>query len=105
MRSLHDTRSRLSRLRDHALPGLPGRFAEDRLSDLGAFGSNPGALRGRFYIPHTRRESTALVVVLHGCTQDAAGYDHGSGRSEEHTSELQSLMRISYAVFCLKKKI
>src|SRR3546814_10182002 len=31
---------------------------------------------------------------------------HGSpfGRSEEHTSELQSLMRISYAVFCLKKK-
>src|SRR3546814_9175461 len=28
---------------------------------------------------------------------------HGS-RSEEHTSELQSLMRISYAVFCLKKK-
>src|SRR3546814_6053693 len=28
----------------------------------------------------------------------------GGGRSEEHTSELQSLMRISYAVFCLKKK-
>src|SRR3546814_5502539 len=28
----------------------------------------------------------------------------GDGRSEEHTSELQSLMRISYAVFCLKKK-
>src|SRR3546814_9692338 len=33
--------------------------------------------------------------------------DHGMAgfRSEEHTSELQSLMRISYAVFCLKKKI
>src|SRR3546814_10036307 len=31
------------------------------------------------------------------------GRDHGF-RSEEHTSELQSLMRISYAVFCLKKK-
>src|SRR3546814_10338526 len=28
----------------------------------------------------------------------------GASRSEEHTSELQSLMRISYAVFCLKKK-
>src|SRR3546814_20787039 len=28
----------------------------------------------------------------------------GNARSEEHTSELQSLMRISYAVFCLKKK-
>src|SRR3546814_3427299 len=30
--------------------------------------------------------------------------DAAAGRSEEHTSELQSLMRISYAVFCLKKK-
>src|SRR3546814_8709058 len=30
--------------------------------------------------------------------------DRGGSRSEEHTSELQSLMRISYAVFCLKKK-
>src|SRR3546814_2184827 len=29
---------------------------------------------------------------------------HHMGRSEEHTSELQSLLRISYAVFCLKKK-
>src|SRR3546814_4374030 len=33
------------------------------------------------------------------------GHEQGDGeRSEEHTSELQSLMRISYAVFCLKKK-
>src|SRR3546814_8088260 len=31
-------------------------------------------------------------------------FDFGNSRSEEHTSELQSLMRISYAVFCLKKK-
>src|SRR3546814_2561354 len=40
-------------------------------------------------------------VVLDG-TFDAAG--NQIQRSEEHTSELQSLMRISYAVFCLKKK-
>src|SRR3546814_6373708 len=33
-----------------------------------------------------------------------SGMKHTSARSEEHTSELQSLMRISYAVFCLKKK-
>src|SRR3546814_4086766 len=33
-----------------------------------------------------------------------AARDAARGRSEEHTSELQSLMRISYAVFCLKKK-
>src|SRR3546814_7709578 len=32
------------------------------------------------------------------------GIERDLGRSEEHTSELQSLMRISYAVFCLKKK-
>src|SRR3546814_3536335 len=37
---------------------------------------------------------------------EAKGFTyHDVGRSEEHTSELQSLMRISYAVFCLKKKI
>src|SRR3546814_8409281 len=35
---------------------------------------------------------------------DAAQLDREPDRSEEHTSELQSLMRISYAVFCLKKK-
>src|SRR3546814_4866267 len=34
----------------------------------------------------------------------APAEDCGAFRSEEHTSELQSLMRISYAVFCLKKK-
>src|SRR3546814_8833800 len=34
----------------------------------------------------------------------AAHVDQPGARSEEHTSELQSLMRISYAVFCLKKK-
>src|SRR3546814_7368670 len=33
-----------------------------------------------------------------------ANFENGRVRSEEHTSELQSLMRISYAVFCLKKK-
>src|SRR3546814_1976874 len=35
---------------------------------------------------------------------DGSAHDDGIYRSEEHTSELQSLMRISYAVFCLKKK-
>src|SRR3546814_13968765 len=34
----------------------------------------------------------------------SVGYVDTGPRSEEHTSELQSLMRISYAVFCLKKK-
>src|SRR3546814_1906313 len=38
------------------------------------------------------------------CRQRETDGAASSGRSEEHTSELQSLMRISYAVFCLKKK-
>src|SRR3546814_3688740 len=43
-----------------------------------------------------RRERDGLV--------GGAGREDAHARSEEHTSELQSLMRISYAVFCLKKK-
>src|SRR3546814_3572363 len=39
-----------------------------------------------------------------GATLGAVPLFWGTFRSEEHTSELQSLMRISYAVFCLKKK-
>src|SRR3546814_2249011 len=44
----------------------------------------------------------ACIAV--GPQSDEAPGQRGQGRSEEHTSELQSLMRISYAVFCLKKK-
>src|SRR3546814_1375657 len=39
-----------------------------------------------------------------GRIETSGAGDRGWDRSEEHTSELQSLMRISYAVFCLKKK-
>src|SRR3546814_20500895 len=39
-----------------------------------------------------------------GFMRAAAARSGDTGRSEEHTSELQSLMRLSYAVFCLKKK-
>src|SRR3546814_1008260 len=46
--------------------------------------------------PRSAEGRTALEAIL---DRDAA-----DARSEEHTSELQSLMRISYAVFCLKKK-
>src|SRR3546814_6316378 len=42
--------------------------------------------------------------ALPGDHHCACNVEDDAGRSEEHTSELQSLMRISYAVFCLKKK-
>src|SRR3546814_1975111 len=51
--------------------------------------------------------SSARACVQHRHDQVNCAGSGGSpcpGRSEEHTSELQSLMRISYAVFCLKKK-
>src|SRR3546814_4830767 len=47
------------------------------------------------------RRKGLLIVALHACAQQPL---LAAARSEEHTSELQSLMRISYAVFCLKKK-
>src|SRR3546814_5887543 len=48
----------------------------------------------------------ALAGVAAGVSAGVSGRAFGAvSRSEEHTSELQSLMRISYAVFCLKKKI
>src|SRR3546814_4546439 len=45
-----------------------------------------------------------LLCADRGGERDADRCDRVPPRSEEHTSELQSLMRISYAVFCLKKK-
>src|SRR3546814_5228698 len=55
-----------------------------------------------------RRGMTASRYREHGTVLGDDGVHApkvaSDGRSEEHTSELQSLMRISYAVFCLKKK-
>src|SRR3546814_5982509 len=51
----------------------------------------------RFQFAHIKQPD--LKVAQQRVIQAAGGF-----RSEEHTSELQSLMRISYAVFCLKKK-
>src|SRR3546814_4339449 len=65
-----------------AVPRHRVRGAEDRL-DREPCGSPPPPVRHPRGAPRWRRPG---------------------GRSEEHTSELQSLMRISYAVFCLKKK-
>src|SRR3546814_8141775 len=45
-----------------------------------------------------------LVVMTRHLPDDRLDHGKAVERSEEHTSELQSLMRISYAVFCLKKK-
>src|SRR3546814_2856227 len=66
--------------------------------------SNPRILPARIILDETSRKAAEIgkpaaldILPLHNS-------DRGNGRSEEHTSELQSLMRSSYAVFCLKKK-
>src|SRR3546814_2034001 len=58
-------------------------------------------------LPGVARAAYDLIAVLdvvEHIDNDVAALRGMAERSEEHTSELQSLMRISYAVFCLKKK-
>src|SRR3546814_1924608 len=58
----------------------------------------PSRMAGKF------GQQTSMRLIGH-LSLDSRDADHAEKfRSEEHTSELQSLMRISYAVFCLKKK-
>jgi poly(hydroxyalkanoate) depolymerase family esterase len=51
------------------------------LVETTGFGSNPGALRMFSFVPPEAQDPPALVVVLHGCGQTAAGYDLGAGWS------------------------
>lgn len=81
MRTISDTITRLAALRARAAAGDMAP-ANDRLVPLTSFGSNPGALRGHLYVPKDLSPNPALVAVLHGCTQTAAGYDVGAGWSE-----------------------
>src|SRR3546814_10580732 len=87
-----------------AVLGLRQRLFEDFLRDAGdldvhlhrgdAFG------RARDLEIHVAE----VVLVAQDVAEDREILAFEDQRSEEHTSELQSLMRISYAVFCLKKK-
>ena len=78
MRRIPDSIERLTALR---WVGFQQRTPTTNLSDLHGFGDNPGALRALTYVPARLSRRAPLVVVLHGCTQTAAGYDHGTGWS------------------------
>ena len=52
-----------------------------RLREVTGFGANPGNLRMFVYIPERMPPTAPLVVALHGCTQTADEYDHGTGWS------------------------
>src|SRR3546814_9708774 len=100
-----ETRPRCDRIEDGAIVNLRGDAAEkgehaDRLVSIRFW------VRGGRVNSVTRRPLAAMKAVV---ALAEAGRIHDPGdliaaRSEEHTSELQSLMRISSAVFCLKKK-
>src|SRR3546814_9869863 len=67
---------------------------------------NRGGQRG-YRLTQARRDGVSVAPVGPAFVvgrRRRHDVDHLVRRSEEHTSELQSLMRISYAVFCLKKK-
>src|SRR3546814_6412618 len=85
--------------RDPALPRRKDRAFPARRSgearDLLAMADVPGI---------GRRPDVRTGSAFHALCQGPARICHRPLRSEEHTSELQSLMRISYAVFCSKKK-
>src|SRR3546814_10875190 len=77
--------------------GMPARADSRRVCIQRNTASNwpSGRLRQRYIV---RAYSAAMSTASASCSCSELS------RSEEHTSELQSLMRISYAVFCLKKK-
>ena len=86
MRRLGSTVARLNKMR-RATTAAMARIdslgaGSGRLETVTGFGTNPGALVGKAYVPQSLAAGAALVVVLHGCTQNAAVYDRGSGWSE-----------------------
>jgi poly(hydroxyalkanoate) depolymerase family esterase len=90
MKGLKDTLANLARLRRRferllssaAKRGEGAPAASPRHCETTAFGSNPGNLRMFSHVPKGLSKAPALVVALHGCTQTAAVYDHGSGWSD-----------------------
>src|SRR3546814_3278928 len=87
----------------HVAP--PRRAADDAAG--GARGARTRGRRAHARAQHRQRRIAARVRAAGRNRPSLPRRARGTGageRSEEHTSELQSLMRISYAVFCLKKK-
>ena len=86
MRRLGSTVARLHNMRKASMAAMAKidsiGAAPSRLGVMTGFGTNPGALVAKTYLPPDLAPGAPLVVVLHGCTQNAALYDRGSGWSE-----------------------
>src|SRR3546814_1291508 len=86
-----------SALRVREVPA--GRFAPDHADEVRGRGDGDWS-----HVPGIAAEGATRTRDRQGRPRSHRPGPRQRGRSEEHTSELQSLMRISYAVFCLKKK-
>src|SRR3546814_2796218 len=95
--------STMARLVEIAIVGPAVERGEALLPGIRAAAAVGGTIRARA-VPRHADEEGAVMSVVGRPPRLAVGHQRGQ-RSEEHTSELQSLMRISYAVFCLKKNI
>src|SRR3546814_6115975 len=85
--------------------GLRHHLAVDhRQAVAGLLVHADGLLRALVAVGHVVAHGLVLRAQRDAAAGLAAHAHRVGARSEEHTSELQSLMRISYAVFCLKKK-
>ena len=78
---MSDTISGLKKAKAAMHAMRPAGEPSNRLLELPEAGANPGSLRGFYHVPEGLEGPAPLVVVLHGCTQTAAAYDHGSGWS------------------------
>src|SRR3546814_2015332 len=92
---------------------IPAAGADRARGSALRFGRGFGSWRGRGFVHccrvgHVDGNAARVLLPRADVHADAAAAEtaaaDAAARSEEHTSELQSLMRISYAVFCLKKK-
>src|SRR3546814_7298722 len=86
-----------------ARAGAGGCVSADEVRQFRVSAYDDGIRLDRWFKRHMA-EATYTVVAKWARTGQLRVDGNRATRSEEHTSELQSLMRISYAVFCLKKK-
>src|SRR3546814_1413273 len=82
--------------------GFGGEVCTDEAKSTRNWPPHAGGLRNPVLFGLENGSSLPSTACAAICGADVGS--HLGNRSEEHTSELQSLMRISYAVFCLKKK-
>src|SRR3546814_8441687 len=97
----------------HTFGSIAGELGYSELTIAAMLGHAAGSVTGRYvHIDEavrsaTERVSREIAMLLDGDQLDVTTptrFSIFAPRSEEHTSELQSLMRISFAVFCLQKK-